>query len=134
MFGELQTIENEKNYLMDRLTRTTKEVLGKKKKKRSKIDPMKEKQFKRSNKTFTNNQSLLVEEGMLTINNHALAQTTKSSKVRSLSQAGDCWDKPNTGMPSFHKRNSILRNRTIYGSGQYEMNLSATVGNICPKD
>ena len=129
MYQELETIKDEKTYWLDRLTRTTKEVLGKKTKKGRRIDPINKTKFKRANKDYTTNKSLLLDSGMLTLNNHAMMRTHQSSKIRSMSAAGDCWDKPDSGTVSFNKRNNKLRTKTIYGSGGYEMNLSATIGN-----
>jgi hypothetical protein len=128
MYEELETLKDEKTYWQDRLTRTTKEVLGKKSKKGRRIDPVNNNKFKKTNPEYMYNRSCLLEEGMFTLNNQALSRTNKSSKLRSMSAAGDCWDKPDSGVVSFNKRNNQLRAKTIYGSGGYEMNLSATIG------
>lgn len=129
MYDELQTIENEKSYWKDRLTRATKEVLQKKRKKKRRMEPVVKTKFTKKNQEYAHNGSLLMDVGMLSLNHNSLDKTTKSSKIRSLSEAGDCWDKPGaSGVSSFHKRFSKLRSKTIYGSGGYEPNLSASIG------
>lgn len=128
MYGELEAIRDEKTYLMDRLTRTTKEMLGKKSKKKKRVKPIKKDKFTRTNPSFLHKHSQLINDGMLSLNDHALTRTIKSSKIRSMSAAGDCWDKPDSGTHSFHRRNSKLRSKTIYGSNGYENNLESTLG------
>lgn len=130
MYGELEALRDEKTYLLERLTRTTKEVLGKKSKPKRRMSPVKEKKFIRPNSNFLNKESPLLEEGMLSLNNHSLTRTLKSSKVRSMSAAKDCWDRPDEGTQSFYKRQSNLRSKTIYGSNGYEQKLESTIG--CP--
>lgn len=128
MYGELEAIRDEKTYLMDRLTRTTKEMLGKKSKKKKRVNPIKKDKFTRTNPGFLHKDSQLLDAGMLSLNDHALTRTLKSSKVRSMSAADDCWDRPDSGTQSFHRRNSKMRSKTIYGSSGYENNLEHTIG------
>jgi hypothetical protein len=131
MYEELQTIENEKTYWLERLTRTTKEIKTKKTKKKRRIDPVKKDTFARKNKIFINNRSLLLDAGLLTLNNNSLEYTKNYNRARSMRDAKDSWDKPDDPHPSFNKRLQRTRAKTIYGSESYEMNLANTIGGLC---
>ena len=93
------------------------------------MEPISKAKFSQTNNTYGTNGSLLMDVGLLSLNQDALQRTTKSSKNRSMSATGDCWDKPGgSGVASFFRRNSKMRTKTIYGSGGYETNISVPIG------
>lgn len=130
MFDEMQHIKNEKVYWMERLTRTTKEIKHKKRKKKKRVNPLKTQTFSRKNKDFMANGSLLLEGGLLTLNNNSMEHTNKYKRARSMRDAKDLWDKPDDPHPSFQRREARSRVKTIYGSEGYELNLANTIGTL----
>lgn len=128
MHHQMYDIKNEKNYWMERLTRTTNELILKTTKKNRYMKPITKAKFLLFHKKHLQNRSVLAETGMLTLDNHLKRETKRGRGFHTLNDLGNTWTRAVSGSPSHFRRSNQLRAVKINGSGVPMRNFAATIG------
>ena len=128
MHNELNHIQDEKKYWIERLTRTTNEMFFHGNKKKRRMKPITTSKFMNFHKKHLQNRSILASKGMLTLDKTLKRPTRGGKNFYTLSDFGASLPRPVSGSPSHFRRNNRLKSYTVRASANRPDNFAWTVG------
>lgn len=126
----MHNVTTEKNYWLERLTRTTNELLLQSNKRKRKLKPITKSKFLLFHKKHFQNRSVLAEAGMLFLDRNHITSTKRGRGYHTLSDLGNTWVRSMTQSPSHFRRNNHLHSTTLKGSGTRPDNFANTIGSV----
>jgi hypothetical protein len=128
MHEQLHDIKSEKNYWLERLTRTENELILKSTKRKRKIKPITKSKFMNFHKKHLQNRSVLAKAGMLFLDTTLHKAPKRGRGFHTLSDLGNTWVRATTESPTRFKRTEQLHARTLNGTGYRPNNFEKTIG------